>query len=150
MLIQKVCALSKIAKSKNKYNDNLVRHRGQLFSKSFLPMNEWDTQSTQIHNLWLGQFPSWKPILPVILLQHFLVIYRQSPIFFICVFRVYFLCEKDMNLVLTFLVILLKVWWIELKRHWFTFLSLCHFSLSYRFSSKSILIYVIQCTNPKL
>ena len=46
MLWQKVCALPKIAKSTNKYNENLVRHRAQLFGKSFLPMTERDTIST--------------------------------------------------------------------------------------------------------
>ena len=43
MLWQKVCALPKIAKSTNKYDENLVRHRRQLFGKFFY--------------LWLSEIP---------------------------------------------------------------------------------------------
>ena len=49
MLWQKLCALPKIAKSENKFNENLVRHRGQLFFKSFQPVCDWDTKFTLIH-----------------------------------------------------------------------------------------------------
>ena len=45
MLWQKICALPKIVKSTNKYNENLVRHRGQLLG-NFFSMTEWDTIST--------------------------------------------------------------------------------------------------------
>ena len=31
----------------------MVRHKGQLYNKSFLTMTEWDILSTLIHYLWL-------------------------------------------------------------------------------------------------
>ena len=38
----------------NFFYENLLRHRGQLSCKSFLPMIEWDAKSALTHNLCNG------------------------------------------------------------------------------------------------